>query len=374
MIVGMNLGYLALVYVTFKLMRIKANLVSVTAAVLAGVILIGGTVIGSQFSAPVTGQMTVKRDVIPLISGQDSKNFITKIHVEQDQMVKKGDVLYEVDATPNQAAVDGLTAQLAVSRETISELEAGVEVATAAVESVEANRDYAKAQLDTAIAIQQDNPAAIAKLKVTVQTEKYASSQAAVDQAIATEKEARFALISAKETLKGIEAELGTAELNLEQCKIIAPADGSIMNWQAVEGTMTVTVITRPQGLFMDMTETVVAAVFPQNLLKNVEAEDAVEIAFKSMPGRIVMGKVDEVLEYTGEGQLEPSAELPVVANLGSKGFLVVRIHLDDEELAKELPLGGAGSVAIYTKTGRPFHVISKITIRLNALMNYTPL
>ena len=123
----------------------------------------------------------------------------------------------------------------------------------------------------------------------------------------------------------------------------------------------------------MDMTETVVAAVFPQNLLKNVEAEDAVEIAFKSMPGRIVMGKVDEVLEYTGEGQLEPSAELPVVANLGSKGFLVVRIHLDDEDLAKELPLGAAGSVAIYTKTGKPFHVISMITVRVSALMNYTP-
>ena len=201
MIVSMNLGYLALVYVTFKIMRIKANLVSVTAAVLIGVILIGGTVIGSQFSAPVTGQMTVKRDVIPLISGQDSKNLITKIHVDQDQMVKKGDVLYEVDATPNQTAVDRLTAQLAVARETISELEAGIEVATAAVESVEANRDYAKSQLDTEIAIQQDNPAAVAKLKVTVQTEKYAASQAAVDQAIATEKEARFALISAKETL-----------------------------------------------------------------------------------------------------------------------------------------------------------------------------
>ncbi len=133
--------------------------------------------------------------------------------------------------------------------------------------------------------------------------------------------------------------------------QVTAPSDGQIINWQAVVGTMTVTVITRPQALFMDMTDTVVAAVFPQHLLKNVAAGDAVEIAFKSMPGRIVMGKVDEVLEDTGEGQLEPSAQLPIAADLGSKGFLVVRIHLHNDELARELPLGGVGSVAIYTQT-----------------------
>jgi multidrug resistance efflux pump len=146
------------------------------------------------------------------------------------------------------------------------------------------------------------------------------------------------------------------------------------MNWQAVEGTMTTTVLSSAQGTFMDMSETVVGAVFPMNVLKNVEPGNPVEIAFKSLPGQVVAGKVDAVLQYTGEGQLTPEPQLPVMASLGSKGFLLARIVLDDASLAKELPLGAAGTVTIYTNVGQPFHLISKITIRIKGWMNYLPI
>jgi hypothetical protein len=60
--------------------------------------------------------------------------------------------------------------------------------------------------------------------------------------------------------------------------------------------------------------------------------------------------------------------------NLGSKGFLVVRVLLDDEKLAAELPLGGAATTAIYTKVGGPFHVISKIALRMKSWIYYAPI
>ena len=44
-------------------------------------------------------------------------------------------------------------------------------------------------------------------------------------------------------------------------------------------------------------------------------------------------------------------------------------INLDDEQLAKELPLGAAGTTAIYTDFAAPFHVITKITVRIKAWM-----
>jgi membrane fusion protein (multidrug efflux system) len=374
MITVISICYIGCVVIAFKVIKIKPAPVSIAVATLIGVFILGGVLIGWKFSAPMTGQMVVKRNVIQLLAGQDSKELITKIHVPQEQMVKKGEVLYEVDPRPNQYVVDQLTAQLAVSRENLSQLQAGVEVAAATVEKAQADQAYSKAQLDTAEGIHKDNPAAIAALKVTVQEETYKSAQAAVEQSIASEKEAQFALASAKEAIKATEAQLSTAQLNLAQCVTKAPADGYIMNWQAVEGTMTTTVITSAQGTFMDMSETVVAAVFPQNLLKNVKKGDTVEIAFKSLPGQIAAGKIDAVLEYTGEGQLTPEATLPVAADVGSKGFLVVRILLDDEELAKELPLGGAGTTAIYTQVGKPFHVISKITVRIKSWMYYAPI
>jgi multidrug resistance efflux pump len=374
MITVMTIGYIGCVLVAFKVIKIKPTPTSIAVAAVIGVTMLGGVVIGWNFAAPMTGQMTLNRKVIQLLSNQDSKELITKIYVQQDQPVKKGEPLYETDKTPNQYIVDQLTAQLAAAQQTVLEMEAAVAVATATVEKAQADKTYAKAQLDTALATQKLNPGAVSRLKVEVQQKTYEASQAAVEQTIASQKSSQFALTSEKDASKAIEAQLSTAKLNLEQCVVRAPANGHIMNWQAVEGTMTTTVITSAQGTFMDMDNTFVVAVFPMNVLKHVEEGNTVEIAFKSLPGQIVTGKVDAVLQYTGEGQLTPEPQLPVAANLGSKGYLVVRILLDDEALAKELPLGAAGTTTIYTDFGKPFHLISKITIRIKGWLNYVPI
>ena len=48
---------------------------------------------------------------------RDSKELISKIHVPQNQLVKKGTPLYEYDPRPNQYALDQLTAQLDASQQ-----------------------------------------------------------------------------------------------------------------------------------------------------------------------------------------------------------------------------------------------------------------
>ena len=78
-------------------------------------------------------------------------------------------------------------------------------------------------------------------------------------------------------------------------------------------------------------------------------------------------------LGYTGEGQLLTSGVLPSAVSIGAKGFLAVRIDLDDAAFARELPLGGAGTTAIYTKFGGPFHVITKIALRMKAWIDNLP-
>ena len=374
MITVITIGYIALVLVAFKVIKIKVSPTSIAAAVVIGVFLLGGVVTVWTFSAPMSPQMVVNRKTIPLLSGQNSKEFITKIHVKSEQPVKKGTLLWESDPRPNQYAVDQATAQLSVAKENLSKLKAGLEVATAGIEKAKADLNYQKSALDTAIEVQKLDPQAVAELKVKVQQETYIGSQAAVEQALAIENEARFALTSAQEAIKANEAQLSLAKFNLSQNEVRAPADGYVMNMQVVEGTMTTTLSASAQGVFMDMSETLVGAVFPQNQLANVEPGNVVEIAFKNMPGTIATGKVDAVLEYSGEGQFITSPQLPIVADLGSKGKLLVRITLDDEALAKTLPLGGAGNVAIYTNSGQAFHIISKITVRIKAWMNYLPI
>ena len=367
------LGYLVVVLLTFTVLNIKVSHRSILTFALIGIMMTAFVVQRWKFSSPTSDKMIVKRNIVMLFSAQESKEFISKIHVQQNQMVTAGTPLYEYDTRPNQYALEQASSELAASQAKISELEASVELAAANVAAANANVAYKKSQLDSALTTQQLDPAAIAELEVEVQRENFAAAQAAVKKMEAAQKEAEFALSSAREAIKASESQVSTAKLNLEQNVVKAPADGYVMNFQAVEGTMGTALVAQQQGSFMDMTETVVAAVYPMNLVQHVKPGDAVEIAFKSLPGRLATGKVDQVLEYTGEGQLNVSGMVPVARNIGSKGMLAVRILLDDPELAKQLPLGGAGTTAIYTEFARPFHIITKISVRIKMWMNYAP-
>ena len=51
-----------------------------------------------------------------------------------------------------------------------------------------------------------------------------------------------------------------------------------------------------------------------------------------------------------------------------------MRIRLDDDQFARKLPLGGAGAVAIYTNVGKPFHIISKMVVRIKGWLYYLPM
>jgi len=373
MIILITLAYIGCVYAAFNVIKLAVTAKSVAIATVIGVVVLGGVIIGWNMSAPMTQKMIVHRAVVPVLASQNTKEVIKKIHVRMDQPVKKGEPLYEVESAPFQYAVDRWAAQLAEAENNILALESAVEVAGARSEQAKANRQTRKAELDVATKIRKRDAGAISNLKFKSAQLSYESSQAAVDAAAAAGTEAEFALASARNALPATRAGLSTAQLELERTVTRAPANGYLANWQASEGTMTTTVITSAQGTFVDMDSTQIIAVFRQNLLRNVEAGNEVEIAFKSFPNRISTGKVDAVLEYTGEGQLLTQGRIPEVSTIGSKGFLAVRIRLDDDTVARELPMGGAGTTAIYTNFGGPFHAITKIALRMKSLLYNLP-
>ena len=113
-----------------------------------------------------------------------------------------------------------------------------------------------------------------------------------------------------------------------------------------------------------------VLAIYPQNLLKNVKPGDAVEIAFQASTspncGRQGQGGQWNI---PARASSRPARYCRQRQMSGRKGTLAVLITLDDEELAKELPLGAAGTTAIYTDYAQPFHIITKITVRIKAWM-----
>ncbi|HEV3445630.1 MAG TPA: biotin/lipoyl-binding protein [Gemmataceae bacterium] len=425
MIAFLLIVYTAVVLVLFKLKLVKPRPYPIAWTIVAGVLMIGGVVVAWMLCAPLSPKAVTTQYVIqlvPYVKGQ-----VKKVYAQANQPLKKGDLLLEIEPEPYQNTVNQVQAQLQAAKETVNQAQAGVQVADAgvlkardgvaqaqaalaqakaAVTSAQANLnkvraqdDLAKTQEEIAVNLQRTDAGAISALKVAEAIQNRVAADAAVNQAAAGvtqavsselqaeaglagarsaqqqaeagARQAAFTLKVAESNVPAVQAQLDDARFNLTQCKMLAPADGFVVNWQVQDGTMLVPMPLAAAGTFISTADTAIAAAFPQNYLVNVKPDDDVELVLDPYPGRLFKGKVDTVIQATGEGQFNTSGNIPYAAKIGSFGVLAVKIRLTGEDRATQLPLGAGGTVAIYTDKGKPVHVISKVTIRMKKWLLY---
>jgi membrane fusion protein, multidrug efflux system len=383
MIAFLIIVYVAAVLVLFKVMHIKPTAYLVASMILVGVFMIGGVVVVWTQAAPITEKMVTSQYVVqlvPYVKGQ-----VKTIVAQANQPLKKGDLLLEIDPAPYQYTVSQVEAQLTAAKANVKQAEAGLATANAAVPNAEANLakakaadDLAKTQEQIALNIQRADKAAISVLNVAKATQERQEADAAVQQAEAgvtqaqaSAQQAAAAVQVAQSNVPVAEAQLEDARFNLAQCKMMAPGDGYVINWQVQVGTMLVPAPLAAAGTFVNVSDTAVAAVFPQNWLSNVQPGDDVEMVLNPYPGRLFLGKVDYVIPASGGGQFTTSGTIPNAARIGSDGLYAVRINFSDEAVARKLSLGSGGSAVIYTRVGKPTHVISKVAIRMKKWLLY---
>ncbi|HEY6619738.1 MAG: efflux RND transporter periplasmic adaptor subunit [Xanthobacteraceae bacterium] len=359
--------YTALVLVLFKVLHLKPSPSLIASLIVAGILMIGGVVVAWMQSAPITEKLVTNQYVVqlvPYVKGQ-----VIKVDAQANQPMKKGDVLLEIDPTPYQFAVDGLEAQLKAAKANVDQAEAAVANAQANVTKAQAGDALATTQQQIALNIQHDNAAAISKLTVAQATQQREEADAAVAQAQAAAVQATAAVVAAESAIPAIEAQLGDARFNLSQCKMTAPADGYVVNWQVQVGTMLAPLPLAAAGTFVDTSSIQVLALFPQNYLANVRPGDDVEMVLDPYPGRLFNGKVDAIIPAAGGGQLTPTGDIPSTAR--TTGAWAVKIVFDDPAVAQKLSIGSGGSAAIYTRTGKATHIISKVTMRMKKWLLY---
>jgi len=321
----------------------------------AGVLMIGGVVVAWTLSSPISSKLVTSQYVIqlvPYVKGQ-----VKAVHAQPNQPMKKGDLLLEIEPAPYQY--------------TVNQFQAALEQAKAAVANAKANLsksiasdDLAKTQEKIALSTQHADAGAISVLKVAEATQTRVEADAAVQQAEA-------GVVQAQSNVPAVQAQLDEALFNLDQCKMTAPSDGYVVNWQVQAGTMLSSAAVAAAGTFIDTSDIFVAAVFPQNYLTNVEPGNDVELVLDPYPGRIFTAKVDAVIAASGGGQFAPSGTIPDAANIGSDGLYAVKIKFDDQAVARSLSLGSGGSAAIYTTHGKPVHIISKVVMRMKKWLAY---
>jgi membrane fusion protein (multidrug efflux system) len=375
--------YVAVVLVLFKVLHIKPTAYIIASMIVAGVFMIGGVVVVWTQSAPITDKMVTSQYVVqlvPYVKGQ-----VKSINAQANQPMKKGDLLLEIDPTPYQYTVSQVEAQLEAAKANVKQAEAAVVTANAAVPNSEANLaktkaadELAKTQEQIALNIQRQDKAAISVLNVAKATQERQQADAAVQQAEAAVVQAKSSALQAAAAVQvamsnvpAVESQLQDARFNLAQCRMEAPGDGYVTNWQVQIGTMLVPMPLAAAGTFVNVSDTAVAAVFPQNWLSNVEPGDDVEMVLNPYPGRLFLGKVDYIIPATGGGQFTTSGTIPNAARIGSDGLFAVRINFSDYTVARKLSLGSGGSAAIYTNKGKATHVISKVAIRMKKWLLY---
>lgn len=362
--------YVTGIWLFYIKMKVKPTPVNLAVCAVIGFVAVGAIVICWQFSAPTSSQLVVSRytiQIVPQVRGP-----ITKIEAKPNVPLTKGkDVLFEIQRDPYQFAVNQSEGAVSAAEKTVEQLTAGIKVADATIQEATASLEAAKADLAAKEDANMRSPGAVSALELTELKARVAAAEAGVEKAKGAKEVASFTLQTAQQQVDVAKAQLDTAQFNLEQCTVYAPADGFVTNWQVREGAMAVPLPLAPMGTFIDTSHVDVVGVFSQNVLRNVAPGDRAEVVLKNHPGKVFGGTVEAVLPGSGEGQFTTTGTLLDVSSVHSSGKFAVKITLDDDEMAKSLPMGTAGMATIYTQKGKPFQIISTVTVRIKALMYY---
>jgi len=221
---------------------------------------------------------------------------VVAVHVRDNQMVKKGDLLVELDeadyaarTTEGEAAVNAERGRLAEQSSRISARQANLKLQ-------EANLRQAEIDLRRAEKLFQEE--AISK-------ERYEKTRTAYDVTVAQVQVAReelrqaSSLLSAQSaSIREKEARLKKAELDFSYTKLRAPTDGLVTKKNAEVGNQ----VQPGQALMavVPLDAVWVVANFKETQLEKIRPGQKVEFAVDSYPGKQFTGRVDSIMAGTG--------------------------------------------------------------------------
>jgi multidrug resistance efflux pump len=286
--------------------------------------------------------------VAPRIEGQ-----VVHVHVRENQPVKKGELLFEIDRRPFQHRVDLLIAKRVEAVQQVAQLDAELSAARAEDARLVAEEAYAREVHGQEKAIYKQEATTDRKYLDAIQ--KYKAAQAALERSRAQVRKVEQALaarVGAEHALVAeVEAQLAEARLNLDWTRIYAPANGYVTNVQLREGSYVHVGV--PVLTCIDGDQWWVVANFRENSLENVRPGQRVGLTFNTYPGRIFPGVVESVGWGVNQGQGTPSGSLPAIPEPQNWIRLAQRFQV---RIIPQLPpgsplrVGATASVAVYTR------------------------
>ncbi len=391
--------YAAIVWFVFiKMKWLPWNIATQVTVVIIPIVGLAALILTLNVVAPSSNDVRVIKYVINIVP--QVKGRVIDVPVEPNRLVRKGDVLFKIDPTPYELTVRSLQAQLASAvaggRELdeqlagaagkVTEAKSAITQADARIAEIVAQYDLVKLrvqQYQQLVASGAGDRFALEKAQSDLQAldAQLAVARGAAAAARASEVQARAGERQLRERQAGklgtefapvaqIRAQLASAEWDLAQTTVVAPADGYAINVQLRPGSFTTAFPITPAMTFVEETYQVIA-LYQQNELRLVEPGNEAEFALNAYPGRIIKAKVDSIVWAQGQGQVANSTQLPTTGyGPMPAGRFPVRLTVDARDAGLFLPAGALGDGAIYTDRVAAIHIIRKIILRVGSKLD----
>jgi len=164
---------------------------------------------------------------------------VARIWIQDQQAVKRGDLLLEIDPQPYRLAVDAAEAQLELSYQSSSQDRAAVAAARAVV--AQRSAELGKAQSAEQRAMELTKQKLISSQSAEAAATEAQTAAAAVSAAQANLEQATSALGKAgaqNAAVRAAAAKLAQVNLDLAHTRVTAPANGLIANFEVRPGSM----------------------------------------------------------------------------------------------------------------------------------------
>ncbi len=369
-------GYAFLVWLLcIKLKVIPWNIKTQVGAATGGLVLGAAIILTINVVTPSSNDVRAINfvaEIIPRVKGT-----VTKVVVEGNQLVKKGDILLEIDPTPYALKVKQLEAQVADVTSTSKTLWQDLDSAKSATRSAQAQLDLMQKRL----AQSQELSKAGAGNQFDV--ESFATEVKKAEAAVANAKTTEAKVMTKLESVVGpdiatvaqIKAQLELAQYDLESTVIRAPSDGYAINVMVRPGNYLVPMPLRPALSFVEHEQRLIAF-FDQNELRFIQPGDKAEIALKALPGQLVRAKVESIIWANSQGQYLQSGMVPMApfehsATPAQKYAVRLVQSVDEDHPALAIPMGARGGAAVYTEKLEPLHILRMVMIRAQSILNY---
>jgi multidrug resistance efflux pump len=370
----------------FKFKWLPWNIVTQVITITLPIIGLTVLILTLNVVAPSSADVRVINYVVsvnPRVAG-----LVTEVPIVPNRPIKKGDVLFRIDATPFELDVKDFSAQLAQLRAQLvtaqantRNLQGQLKAAIGSTQGVASKlelaklrvrqfRDLSESGAGNAFDLEQAQ-ADLANLQAQLDSARANESQVREKLAAKTPDGDQDEVANVKAQIARVESQLANAQWSLDQTVYYAPADGTVVSLALRPGMMAVPFPALPAMNFVE-DEQWILAIYNQNEVRKIEPGQEAELAFRMHPGRVVKAKVDSIMWATAQGQLPiggmnaTSGVAPIPPN-----SLAVRLLTEGKDKDIFLASGARGQGAVYTESGEAIHILRKVILRIGAKLDW---